>query len=231
MRGVLIVIDGPAGAGKSSVARMLAARYGLPVLDTGAIYRSLALWARERGVAWGDGEGLAALCEVLPLAFVADAQTTAHQQVMLDGRDVTATIRTPEISEGASQVSQHPQVRRSLLGLQRQLGAQGGVAEGRDLGTVVFPDATFKFFLTADDRVRASRRRAELADSGAAAVPLEQVLHDLKARDDRDQTRAAAPLVQAEDAVCIDSTGLDLDGVVRAIMRVIDGRGRADGTG
>ncbi len=134
-----------------------------------------------------------------------------------------AATRPPEISEGPSRVSAPPAVRRALLGIQRRLGAAGCVAEGRDLGSVVFPDAPFKFFLTADDRVRAARRLSELPEG----LPLEQVLQDLQARDERDQSRAAAPLVQAPDAVRVDSTGLDLDGVVSAIMAAVDGRRRA----
>ena len=218
---LLIVIDGPAGAGKSTVARRLAEHYGLPTLDTGAIYRALALIARERGVDWSDEAALAALADELPIAFV--AESGAAQRVELAGRDVTAAIRTPEISGGASRVSAHPPVPGAPLGIRRRLGAPGCVAEGRDLGPVVFPDAPFKFFLTADDRVRAARRLSELPEG----LPLEQVLQDLQARDERDQSRAAAPLVQAPDAVRVDSTGLDLDGVVSAIMAAVDGRRRA----
>ncbi len=229
--GLLIVIDGPAGAGKSTVARRLAEHYGLPMLDTGAIYRTLALLARERGVAWSDEAGLVALAAELSagpgLRFV--AVPGAAQRVELAGRDITAAIRTPEISEGASQVSAHPAVRRGLLGIQRRLGLSGCVAEGRDLGTVVFPDAAFKFFLTADDRIRAARRQLELRASQQAApdLPLEQVLRDLQSRDERDQSRAAAPLIQAPDAVLVDATDLDIDGVVSAIMATVDERRRA----
>lgn len=229
--GLLIVIDGPAGAGKSTVARQLADRYGLPVLDTGAIYRALALIARERGVAWSDEDGLAALTTALAgdeavgdgIRFVAAEAPGAAQRVLLGGRDITAAIRTPEISDGASQVSAHPAVRRGLLGIQRQLGARGCVAEGRDLGTVVFPDASFKFFLTADDRVRAGRRQQELLDQGQE-VALDVVLRDVQSRDERDRVRTAAPLVQAADAVLVDSTGKDLDAVVSAIMAEIGRR-------
>lgn len=241
--GLLIVIDGPAGAGKSTVARQLAERYGLPVLDTGAIYRALALIARERGVAWSDEAGLAALTAELAsssdagddagavpgIRFVAADAPGAAQRVELGGRDVTAAIRTPEISDGASQVSTHPAVRRGLLGIQRQLGARGCVAEGRDLGTVVFPDASFKFFLTADDRVRALRRQQELREQGQE-LELDVVLRDVQSRDERDRVRTAAPLVQAVDAVLVDSTGKDLDAVVSAIMAEIGRRlGRPPG--
>ncbi|PCC66768.1 cytidylate kinase [Nannocystis exedens] len=216
--GLLIVIDGPAGAGKSTVARRVAQHFGLPVLDTGAIYRTLALAARERGIAWSDEAGLVALAAGLPIRFEA-ATEAGGPRVLYDGRDVTQAIRTPEISEGSSQVSALPAVRASLLEIQRRLGRDGCVAEGRDLGTVVFPDAPHKFFLTASDAVRAARRQAEL--EGAA---LADVLRDLNRRDERDRSRATAPMARAEDAVLVDSSDLDADAVVAAIVDAVTSR-------
>lgn len=216
--GLLIVIDGPAGAGKSTVARGVARHFGLPVLDTGAIYRTLALAARERNIAWDDEAGLAELADGLPISFEVGGDD-GRPRVLFAGRDVTQAIRTPEISEGSSQVSAHPRVRAALLGIQRRLGAVGCVAEGRDLGTVVFPDATHKFFLTASDAVRAARRAGEL--EGAR---LEEVLRDLTRRDERDRSRAAAPLVRADDAVLVDSSGIGVDEVVATIVRAVEAR-------
>lgn len=216
--GLLIVIDGPAGAGKSTVARGVARHFGLPVLDTGAIYRTLALAARERNIAWDDEAGLAELADGLPIGFEVGGDD-GRPRVLFAGRDVTQAIRTPEISEGSSQVSAHPRVRAALLGIQRRLGAVGCVAEGRDLGTVVFPDATHKFFLTASDAVRAARRAGELE-----GAQLEEVLRDLTRRDERDRSRAAAPLVRADDAVLVDSSGLGIDEVVATIVRAVEAR-------
>lgn len=219
--GLLIVIDGPAGAGKSTVARRVARHFGLPVLDTGAIYRTLALVARERGIAWSDEAGLVALAADFPLRFEVGGED-GRPRVLIAGREVTQAIRAPEISEGSSQVSAHPAVRASLLAIQRQLGAAGCVAEGRDLGTVVFPDAPHKFFLTASDAVRAARRHQELAGADYG-----EVLRDLVRRDERDRSRAAAPLVRADDAVLVDSSDLTLDEVVQAIVGAVEARRKA----
>ena len=159
-RRLIVAIDGPAGAGKSTAARLLAQRLGYALLDTGAIYRTMALRARERGVAWDDGPGVAALADGLDIAFRLEGSLN---RVFADGQEVTTAIRTPEMSDGASRVSALPEVRAALLGLQRRIGAGGGVVvEGRDIGTVVFPNAEAKFFLTATTDERARRRVAEL---------------------------------------------------------------------
>jgi cytidylate kinase len=215
----IVAIDGPAGAGKSTVARQLARRLGFSMIDTGAIYRSVALAAQRAGVAWDDDEGLRKLLERgLPISFRADPD----ERVLLNGEDVTQAIRTPEISRGASVVSARPVVREKLLGLQRSLGLQapkGAVLEGRDIGTVVFPAATVKFFLTASDEARAQRRHAELSEKGLD-VPLQEVLGDQRRRDQDDRERAIAPLRAAPDAIVLDTTGLDLAEVVERSHRL-----------
>lgn len=227
MAGPLIVIDGPAGAGKSTVARTIAARIGATLLDTGAIYRSLALLARLRGIPWDDGERLGALAGTLRLEFRTADEPGGDQRVLIvspleQPLDVTREIRTPEISEGASTVSAHPQVRAALLDIQRGIAATaveagGCVAEGRDMGTVVFPEAAHKFFLTASSQTRAQRRHLELAAKGEDATA-EQVEVEMKRRDQRDSSRKAAPLQQAADAVLVDSSALDIDAVVETIL-------------
>lgn len=228
----MIVIDGPAGAGKSTVAHRLADALGVALLDTGAIYRSVAWLARERGVAWDDERGLAGVAEALRIRFEPvplDRRDPAGpgQRVFVDDHDVTAVIRTPAISEGASKVSRHPAVRAALLGLQRGIGADaiargGCVAEGRDMGTVVFPDAPFKFFLTAQARTRAARRHQELMAKGEAAPSEAEVEAELTLRDQRDSSRETAPLARADDAVLIDSSELDVGGVVEQMLARID---------
>ena len=216
----IVAIDGPAGAGKSTVARELARRLGFTIVDTGAIYRAVALAARRANVAWEDDEGLSRLLDAgLGISFVSGPD---NQRVFLHGEDVTEAIRAPEISRGASVVSARPVVRRKLLGLQRQLGraaGQGAVLEGRDIGTVVFPDADVKFFLTASDEARAARRHAELQERGLS-VPLQEVLADQRQRDKDDSERAIAPLKPAPDAVVVDTTGMDLGEVVERCDRV-----------
>lgn len=206
-----IAIDGPAGAGKSTVARALAARLGFFLLDTGAIYRSLALYARQQGVVFDDGAGLARLAAALPLRFGRGAE---EGRVFLGETDVSEFIRTPEVSLGASRVSQHALVRDALLDLQRRLARSGPcVAEGRDIGTVVLPQAPLKIFLTASKEVRAQRRYEELRAKGVAA-DLDATLREQEERDRRDESRETAPLRQADDAVLVDTSALPLPEVI-----------------
>lgn len=235
MPGPLIVIDGPAGAGKSTVARAIAARLGAALLDTGAIYRSVAWLGRERGVDWSDAEGLATLAAALEIEFRPDPDG-GRQQVWILGpgpqREVTEAIRTPAISEGASRVSAHPPVRAALMGIQRAIAARaveanGCVAEGRDMGTVVFPDAAHKFFLTASRAARAGRRHAELVAKGHVDVTQQQVEAEMSRRDERDSSRDVAPLVQAEDAERVDSSGRTPDEVVALVLERVRANGPA----
>lgn len=217
-----VVIDGPAGAGKSTVARMVAARLGFMLLDTGAIYRALALAAQDAAVAWDDGPGLAELARQLPISF---SLQDGQNRVLLGQRDVSAQIRTPEVSMGASRVSGVGQVRAALLDLQRGFAANGPVvAEGRDMGTVVFPAARVKVFLVADPEERARRRLRELQGRGEEAT-LEQVLQQQNERDRADTERAVAPLKPAPDAARLDTTGLEIDQVVDRILDLVRSAG------
>lgn len=213
-----MTIDGPAGAGKSTVARELATRLGYLYLDTGALYRAVAWKVRSAGVKPEDEEAVARLLQSLQVTM---AQQDDGMHVAVDGRDVTAEIRTPEISAIASQVSAIPAVRDWLLPVQRRMGAAGGVvAEGRDLGTRVFPGADAKFFLDADVQTRARRRQRDLADTGQSAT-LERTREDLETRDRRDRSRAIAPLVPAADAEVIDSSSLTVEQVVDRMLQTI----------
>jgi CMP/dCMP kinase len=213
-RPVVVTIDGPAGAGKSTVAKRLAARLNYGLLDTGAIYRSVALMARRIGVAWSEGPVLAEIARDLQIRFELNGDIN---RVFLGEEDVTGEIRNPEISQGASLISGHPEVRASLLGLQRRLGAGGGVVvEGRDTGTVVFPSAAAKFFLTASPEVRATRRVEELQAAGKI-VDFSTTVTEIRDRDKLDSERAVAPMVPAVDAVWVDSSDLPLDQVVEQL--------------
>jgi len=219
---LVVAIDGPAGAGKSTAAKMLAERLGYALLDTGAIYRTLALLARREGVDWGDGPGVARLAQDLDIKFAFEG---GANHVFLRGADISREIRAPEISDGASRVSALPEVREALLDLQRRLGAAGGVVvEGRDIGTVVFPGAQAKFFLTATADERARRRVVELRAAGREVDPA-QTLAELRARDHRDSTRAVAPLRQAEDAIEIESSALSPESVVDRMVEAVRARG------
>lgn len=226
-RPFIVAIDGPAGAGKSTASRRVAARLGFALVDTGAIYRAVALAASRRGIAYDDDARLASLLPTLDVRFAPPAAGEPAQRVLLGGEDVSHEIRTPPMSLGASAVSARPVVRAGLLELQRRLavdaGNRGAVLEGRDIGTVVFPDADAKFFLTATPEVRARRRHAELAAKGVAAT-FEEVLADQIRRDRDDSERAVAPLRPAGDARVLDTSGTSLDDVVDALAREVEAR-------
>ena len=218
-RDLLITIDGPAGAGKTTVSRKLAKALGYRYIDTGALYRAIALAASERGVADDDDAALDSLCANLSLEFTVEEHGL---RLMLDGRDVTDRIRSPQITMLASAISARPVVRGHLLTVQRNLGAsRRAVFEGRDMGTVVFPDADVKFFLSADPSIRARRRYEELVAKGGAAPSITSVEQDMAERDRNDSTRRSAPLKPATDAIHIDSSTLGIDGVVALMLRHI----------
>jgi CMP/dCMP kinase len=217
----IVAIDGPAGAGKSTVARRLADRLGFTLVDTGALYRAVALAARQEGVGWDDESRVVAVARRIEasraLSLVPDAEKGVR--VMLDGQDVSDVIRTPEMGMGASRVSAMGGVRAALLDLQRQAGEQGGVVlEGRDIGTVVFPGAEVKFFLTASPEVRARRRYEELLERGQK-VDYDATLAEVKARDQNDINRPIAPLCRAADAMLVDSSGRAVDEIVEEMAR------------
>jgi cytidylate kinase len=212
----IVAIDGPAGAGKSTVARRLADTLGFVFVDTGALYRMVAVAAKRAGVPWSDAFAVGELANALVArgAIAFDRDAARGVRVWLDGEDVTNAIREPDIGMGASTVSAHKAVRDALLDLQRQAGRAGGVVlEGRDIGTVVFPEAEVKFFLTARPEVRAKRRFDELTTKGQE-VTLEDTLAEVRRRDEQDTTRAVAPLRQAEDAVLIDNSDFGIDETV-----------------
>jgi len=222
---LVITIDGPVAAGKTSTARRLANRIPFSLLDTGAIYRSVALQASQSDLDWHDEASMIRVARELEIRFQLEGKVN---RVMVGELDVTEAIRRPSISRGASIVSALPGVRSALLSLQRDYASTNDViAEGRDTGTVVFPQAETKFFLTATPEVRAGRRYRELEENGIE-IDLESVQNELQERDHRDSNREVAPLVPAPDAVTIDSTMMDLEQVLNTMLGCLPAALRAD---
>lgn len=225
-RRLTIAVDGPAGSGKSTIASAVARRLGYTNLESGAMYRALGLKAIDHSVGLEDEPALYALCEQSDIDLI---PTPEGNRVMLDGRDITGLIRTPEISDAASRVSVHPSVRCWMVNRQREMGANGGVVmEGRDIGTAVFPRAEIKIFLDANPAVRAERRllqnvRTSNAGNGSQKSAAE-VAEELRKRDQRDRTRAASPLEPAPDAVIVDTSNLTIEQVVDRVLRVVSER-------
>lgn len=222
----IVAIDGPAGSGKSTLAKMAAEQLGFIHIDTGALYRSVALATIEHGIDAADTEAVAQLCASLAIEFRADS---GQNQIFLNGENVSAKIRTESVSKLASQVSSISGVRSALLSLQRSLGNQGGaVMEGRDIGTVIFPDAEVKIFLTASTEERAKRRLKELTARGESAE-LASVMSEMQVRDKNDSERAIAPLRKADDATELDTTGLTIDQVLQRIVNLVSSYQKSTG--
>jgi len=219
MKKLVITIDGPAGAGKTTVSKALAERLQYRYIDTGALYRGVAFEAKAKGISPDDEHELETLCRNLDLKF---ARNDKGVRLYSGEVDISDYIRTPEMSMMASAVSAHSVVREALLGLQRKMGAEkAAVFEGRDMGTVVFPQADVKFFLTADLKVRASRRHRELEEK-KSPQKFEEVEKDMARRDTNDSSRAAAPLKPADDAISIDSTQYSVAAVIELMMKHIN---------
>lgn len=222
MGGLCIAIDGPGSAGKGTVAKGVARALGYQYVDTGAMYRAVALTAEQRGVPWTDGEAVGELAAGLDFAFTWDGDIL---RVIVDGHDLTSSIRNDHIGRGASDVSAHPPVRKALLDQQRALGRRGGVVmDGRDIGTVVLPDAHLKLYLDADLDERARRRHEELVRRGETSS-FEVVRAALAARDKQDSERPIAPLCAAADAVRVDTTDLTIRQAVDRVLSLARRRG------
>lgn len=217
----VITVDGPSGSGKGTVCRLLAEKLGWDVLDSGAIYRVLSLAALHHQIALDNEEALVPLAANLDVQFLIDSDTNAGK-IILEGEDVTTTIRNEEVGAAASKVAALPRVREALLRRQRAFRTENGlIADGRDMGTVVFPDAPLKIFLTASAEERARRRFVELNERGLD-VTLSGLLQDIQSRDDRDMNRAVAPLVPAEDAIELDTSELNAQQVFDKVITLLD---------
>jgi cytidylate kinase len=216
---VIVALDGPAGSGKSTIARRIAEKLGFTYINTGAIYRAVALWAIRLGVDLNDMHRLEQLARAAKIELAPNSG-----RVILNGEDVTEAIRDLGVSAAASRVSAVPGVRRALLALQRSMAEQSSVVmEGRDIGSVVFPEAQVKIFLDAEPKERARRRALELKGQGKDA-DFETVSDELRERDDRDRLRSESPLIQAPDAELVDTTGRSLEEVEEAVLRLVRAR-------
>ncbi len=214
----VIAIDGPAGAGKSTIARRVAEELGFQLVDTGALYRTVAYVALQRDVSPEDGTGCAEIARDLDFRF---ELRDGRNILLCNGETIGAEIRTPAVSDAASRASAQPEVRAALLDVQRGLGrARDSVLEGRDIGTVVFPDADIKVFLTAEDTERA-RRRVEQYETKGQEADYDTILAGIRSRDARDSSREHAPLKPADDALFLDSTDMDIDAVVARIVSMV----------
>lgn len=219
-RKLIIAIDGPAGSGKSSTAKALAKRLRLPFIDTGAMYRAVTLKAMRDGIPFEDKKKLVAIAKRAKIEL--KGHDPEKQRVFLDGKDVTADIRTPELTANVFHVAQEPLIRREMVKKQRAMGEKGGaVLEGRDIGTVVFPKADYKFFFEASDEIRAKRRQRELVQAGKA-VSVEEVKKDMLKRDKTDYKRKEGPLKRAKDAILLDTTLLTIDATIDKMLAIIE---------
>ena len=225
---MIIAIDGPSGAGKSSVSRAVASRLGFSCLDTGAMYRSIAWKALQEGVDLSDDEALGRIACTCKISFGHEPGDPAPRYVYVDGEDVTTLIRTAQIDQSVSRVSSVPQVRKALVAQQQRIGSEGNyVVDGRDIGTVVFPEAELKIFMTASPEVRAKRRVGQNKRRGVSNLNYEEVLADIIARDEQDANRAESPLRAAEDAVLVDTSDITFDQSVERVCDLASLRGMA----
>jgi CMP/dCMP kinase len=218
---MIIAIDGPSGSGKSTLGRMLAGALNLLYIDTGSMYRAVALAVMEADIDPGDAEAVTALANKIDIDLEGDPHSL---NVLLDGRDITEQIRTENVTAMSSIISSIPGVRRAMVARQRAMGQRGAVLNGRDIGTVVFPDADVKFFLTAVPEERAERRFKEGQTTSSSSVTLAQTLAEMVERDRRDSTRADSPLKAADDAIILDSTGKTIEEVFEEMMKRVSFR-------
>ena len=215
-----VAIDGPAGAGKSTIAKGVAQALDIPYLDTGAMYRTLAYYALQTGV---DPRDEAAVTKILPDADIGVNYVDGVQHMLIQGEDITGKIRTPEVGKGASDIGVHPAVRKKLVAMQQQVAAQGSVVmDGRDICIAVMPAAPHKFFVTASPRIRAARRLKELNEKGLNAPSLDELEQAIRDRDYTDMHRACDPLRQTEDAVLVDTSELSIAQSIAAVLAAID---------